>query len=318
MIAALLLVAYAVIAASAGAWLLRRPWSVRAPRAAIVGWQALSTSVMLATLFAAMALALPFLPMRFRIATLLGAHAPALVDHYQTPLGIWPGVIGLGFVVVSAGMLAVTTGRTFAQIARARRSQRDSLTLVGTRHPDGFTVIEHPVPVAYCLPGGAGTVVLSSAALAILTERERELVLGHEHRHLRARHHLALAYADALRRTFRWVPLFAESYDQVRVLLEMSADDSASVATDRRALATALVALSTGVRPDYALAASDTAALLRVRRLTAPDPAPRGVGLLVGAAALLAVVVPAGLALAPAVEAATSQCCSVAGPISRP
>lgn len=318
MIAALLLLVYASSVGAIGASLLRRPWSSRAPRAAIVGWQALSSSVLLAILLAAVALALPFLPMRFSVAYVLDAHAITVVEHYETPLGIWPGVAGLGVVTVWAGLLAVTTARAFGRTARLRRSQRAALRLVGSRHPEGFIVVDHAVPMAYCLPGGSGTVVLSTAALDILTDRERELVLGHEHRHLRARHHLALAYADALRRTFRWVPLFAEAYEQVTVLLEMTADDAASGVADRRSLAKALVALSTGVRPEAALAASDTAALLRVRRLTAPSgPRRRGMGMVVGAAVVAALSLPVGLALAPAIEAATGDCCALAAPPAR-
>jgi Zn-dependent protease with chaperone function len=317
-IAALLLIAYASTVAGLGARLLRREWSSRAPRAAIVGWQALSTSVVLAILLAAVALALPFLPMRYSLSYLLNAHTITVVEHYETPLGIWPGVAGLGMVAVLAGLLAVTTARAFRRTAQVRRSQRAALRLVGNRHPEGFTIVDHAVPVAYCLPGGSGTVVLSTAALEILTDRERELVLGHEHRHLRARHHLAVAYADALRRTFRWVPLFAEAHDQVTVLLEMAADDAASGVADRRSLAHALVALGTGVRPEAAMAASDTAALQRVRRLTAPpEPRRRGMGLMVGAAAVAALSVPVGLALAPAIEAATRDCCSLAAPPAR-
>ena len=318
MIAAVLLVAYAAGVGLAGQRFLRRPWSLRAPRAAVVGWQALSTSVVLAILLAAVALALPFLPMRFSLAYLLGAHTLTVVEHYETPLGIWPGVAGTALVAVCAGMLTFTTVRIFCRTTRVRRSQRDALRLVGSRHPDGFTVVDHTVPVAYCLPGGAGTVVLSTAALELLTDRERALVLGHEHRHLRARHHLALAYADALTRTFPRVPLFAEAHQRVSVLLEMTADDAATGIEDRRTLAQALVVLSTGMRPEAALAASDTAALQRVRRLTAPaTPRRRGTGFLVGAASVVALSVPMCLALAPAIEAATRDCCSLASPVAR-
>lgn len=318
MIAALLLIAYATSVGFVGVRLLRRPWSTRAPRAAILGWQVLSTSVVLAMLLAAVALALPFLPMRFSLAYLLGAHTITVVEHYETPLGILPGVAGLGIAAVCAAMLAATTACTYWRTARVRRSQRDALLLVGSPHPDGFTVVDHAVPLAYCLPGGSGTVVLSTAALEILTDHERELVLGHEHRHLRARHHLALAYADALTRTFPWVPLFAAAHDEVTVLLEMTADDAASGVDDRRVLAKALVALSTGVRPEAALAASDTAALQRVRRLTATAASPRrGAGILVGVASVVALAVPVGLALAPAIEAATRDCCSLGAPPAR-
>lgn len=108
------------------------------------------------------------------------------------------------------------------------------------------------------------------------------------------------------------MPLFATSHTQIAMLLEMAADDTAASPADRRALAGAIVALGTGVRPEFALAASDTAALVRVRRLTATTRSPvRGLGVVAGAGAALVLSMPLGLALAPAVEAATRDCCTV-------
>lgn len=312
MIAALLLLTYAGVVSVIGGRFLRQPWSSRAPRAAVLGWQALSTSVVTAILLAAVSLALPFLPLRFSLAALLGAHSMAIVEHYETQLGVWPGVVGLAIVAALAAMLLVTTTRSFWRKRRVRRSQLDSLRLVGHPHPDGFTVIDHVVPVAYCLPGGAGTVVLSSAAIELLDERERELVLGHERSHLRARHDLALAYSDALTRTFPWVPLFAVAHAEVATLLEMAADDAATGPQDRRRLASALVALGTGIRPQTALAASNTATLQRVRRLTSPPPpVARGRGVMISTVAAVVLFVPVGLALAPAIEAAATECCTL-------
>jgi Zn-dependent protease with chaperone function len=308
-----MLLGYAVAVSVVGCRVLRRSWTSRAPRAAVVGWQALSTSVVSAILLAAVSLALPFLPLRFSLASLLGAHSVAIIEHYETPVGVWPGILGLAVVAGLASMLVVTTGRSFLRKRRVRRSQLASLRLVGHPHPDGFTVIDHQVPVAYCLPGGSGTVVLSSAALKLLDPRERELVLAHERSHLRARHDLALAYSDALARTFPWVPLFAVAHDHVATLLEMAADDAAAGARDRRRLAVALVALGTGVRPETALAASNTALLQRVRRLTTISAStPRGTGFLLSTTAALVLSAPLGLALAPAIEAAATDCCTLA------
>lgn len=314
MIAALLLVACAVAVSILGAQLLKGSWVMRSPRVAVLSWQALSTSVVASILLAATTLALPFLPLRFSLASLLGAHTLTIVEHYETPLGSWPGIVGLSVVSGLTTMLGATTVRSFAHTRRVRRVQRDALALVGSRHPGGFTVIEHDVPIAYCLPGtGTGTVVLSSAAMALLDDRERELVLGHERRHLRARHDLALAYSGALARTFPYVRLFATAHAQIAVLLEMAADDAAVRPEDRRALARAIVALGTGVRPQAALAASDTAALVRVRRLTSTTRRPEwrlGVAATFAGAVLLSL--PLGLALAPAMEAAARDCCAVA------
>lgn len=318
MIAALLLVGFAGAVSVLGTRVLRRPWAAHSPRVAVLGWQALSTSVVATILLAAVSLALPFLPLRFSVASLLGTHTLTVVEHYETPLGSWPGLAGLAFVAGLATMLVVTTARSFLRTRRVRGSQLDALGLIGRPHPGGFTVIQHDVPVAYCLPDGrSGTVVLSSAAVDLLDDRERALVLGHERSHLRARHDLALAYSGALTRTFPWVPLFDQAHARITVLLEMAADDSAVSVSDRRALARAIVALGTGMRPETALAASDTAALQRVRRLTAaPSPAPRGLAAMAGAAAVVILSVPVGLALAPAIEAAATECCALAAPKS--
>lgn len=311
MIAALLLLGYAGAVSLLGGRALQRPWSHRAPRPAVIGWQALSTSVVAAILLAAVSLALPFLPLRFSVASLVGAHSMAIVEHYDTSLGLWPGVVGLSVVATLAVMLLTTTARSFARNRRIRRSQLDLLRLVGHPHPEGFTVIDHEVPVAYCLPGGPGTVVLSSSALELLDHHERKLVLGHERSHLRARHDLALAYSDALARTFPWVPLFELAHAQVAILLEMVADDAAAEPQDRRRLACALVTLGTGIRPEAALAASSTAAVQRVRRLTGTSRrAPRGLSVVSGAAALVLLSIPVGLAIAPAIEAAATDCCT--------
>lgn len=313
MTAALLLVVFAGTVSWLGRRILCRSWALRSPRVAVIGWQALSTSVVASILLAAIALALPFLPLRFSLAYLLGAHTLTIVEHYETPLGSWPGVIGLTLVAGLTTMLMTSTARSFVRTRRVRRSQLHSLKLIGRRHPGGFIVIEHEVPVAYCLPdSGEGTVVLSSAALDLLDDRERELVLGHERNHLRARHDLALAYSGALARTFPWVPLFAVAHAQIAVLLEMAADDAAVGPADRRSLAAAIVALGTGVRPEAALAASDTGALLRVRRLTSTPRSPLwGLSYLAGTAVAMVLAMPLGLALAPAVEAATRDCCTV-------
>lgn len=313
MIAALLLITFAGVVSVLGSRLLRRQWALCSPRVAVVGWQALSTSVVASMLLAAVALALPFLPLRFSLAYLLGAHTLTVVEHYETPLGSWPGVAGLALVAGLTVMLVATTTRSLWRTRLVRRSQLNALQLVGRPHPGGFIVIEHDVPLAYCLPsGGTGTVVLSSSAVALLDDRERELVLGHERRHLSARHDLALAYSGALARTFPWVPLFATAHAQIAVLLEMAADDAAASPSDRRILAGAIVALGTGLRPETALAASDTAALQRVRRLTSVPRSPIwGQGLLAGSAVALVLSLPLGLALAPAVEAAAWDCCAV-------
>lgn len=310
MTAALLLLTWAVVAATCGGRIIDRgPWQYLSPRNGVLAWQALSFSVVLAAALAGVALALPWLPLQSYLADSLGTHSPVVIAHYETPLGAWPGIVGLTAVAGCLAALGLSICQFCLRDRARRRHHRHLLTLMGRRHPDGFTVIDTDVPVAYCLPGRSGAVVLSSAALELLTEDERKLVVGHELRHLSARHHLPLVLAEALGRTFPAVPLFKHAATRVRVLVEMSADDSASTAHERRSLARALVAMGSGARPEAALGASDTAAVERVKRLASPPRRRSRTGVLIAPAIGVVLAMPLALAAAPGIEAATRDCC---------
>lgn len=319
MIAAAVLLAYAALAATLGATTLRRlVWLQRHPRWGILAWQTLGLTVLLAGILAAISLALPFLPLRFPLADVIGIPPLALVEHYSTPLDPWPGVIALTAVGALLTLTAVRLVRDARGLTSERRAQRDQLLLVGRRHRDGFIVVDHDTPVAYCLPrsarGGAPAVVVSSGAIELLTSDERRLVLAHEARHLSGRHHLALTIAGTLARTFEQVSVFPTALEQITILAEMDADDAARTPLERRTLASALVTLGSGTRPQATLGAGDTAALQRVRRLVATGGAPRlnlGQGALVGLVASTVLAIPVSIAMAPAIETAVRQCCSL-------
>lgn len=313
MTAALTLFVFAILLSTAGSAALRRgSWTQRAPQWGVVAWQSLTTSIVLAGLLAAVALALCMLPLRFNVANLVGLTPIEVSQHYEPPGGDWIGVVAL---TLAASTLIVVTGRVAHDIrrgAQGRRAQLDTLALVGAKHPDGYTVIDHPTAVVYCVPGRSRTVVVSTTALNLLTAREMQLVLGHERTHLRARHDLALAVSGALAWTFGRARVFRDAHQQIAMLVEMQADDTAHVDRDRRAMARALVTLSTGLRPEATLGAGDTEALARVRRLTSPSAATLRVSqkALVGLVATVALSMPVALALAPAVEASSRECCS--------
>ena len=122
--------------------------------------------------------------------------------------------------------------------------------------------------------------VLTSSAIALLTPPQVAAVLAHEQAHLGARHHRLLAAAAFAGRALPELPLLRELTPQVRPLLEMHADDLAARSHDPETLATALVAVSTarprsatGGTPSAALAAADTDAGARIRRLLLPPAA---------------------------------------------
>ena len=310
MIAALLLLTWSLAAACWGGRVIDRgSWQYLSPRHGVLAWQALSFSVVFAAALAGVALALPWLPVEGWLNSTLGHVSPVVIAHYETSLGAWPGVVGLVVVVASLVSLGAAVVRVLLRDRARRRHQRELLVLVGRSHPDGFTVIDADVPLAYCLPGRSGSVVLSSAAVALLTDDERRLVLGHEHRHLSARHDLPLVLAEAVDRTFPGVPLFRTALARVRVLVEMAADDTATTPSERMALARALVAMGTGARPEAALGASDTASVQRVRRLAASPVRRSWTRVVVAPLIGIVLALPLALAVAPGIEAATRDCC---------
>ncbi|HYN64573.1 MAG TPA: M56 family metallopeptidase, partial [Candidatus Limnocylindrales bacterium] len=254
---ALILLGYALFAATAGARTLRRcNWPHVTPRLGVLAWQALSGSVLLATLLAGAALSLPEVEAGRDLASLLHACALALRAQYATPAGALLSAAGVGLIVTVLGRLAWCLCRELLVARHARQVRLDALRLVAQRDERlGFLVLEHTVPSAYCLPGRRREVVLTSGALQVLDAEELTAVLAHEEAHLRGNHHLVIAAARGLRRAFPFVPLFRWAAQDVAELLEMLADDEASRRSGRLVVATALVRLAEGKVPAGALGA---------------------------------------------------------------
>ena len=313
MTAALVLLGFVAMASSLGARLLARAtWPTRSPAWGVWAWQALSISTAVALVLIGVVVALPETPVSTEVAGLLRACSEAFAEHYATPGGLPVAILvgGASLTVVARfAVLAVSDSR---KAAVRRHEQRDVLTLVGRGHVDGFTVIDHATPLVYCLPGGNGTLVVTSAAQEALTARQLELVLAHERHHLRVHHHTALTLSAALSRTFGGVGVFGLAHERINALVEMQADDAVVPPTDRRDLARALLSLAPA-SPTTGVALASTThgrAVQRVRRLTHTEGRPRRrvavAAAVVGLATLLA---PLGLALVPALEAAARDCC---------
>jgi Zn-dependent protease with chaperone function len=281
-------------------YLLRAGWVAAEPRAALVLWQSVGLAAGLAVLGALAAVALEPLP-----GGLLGA-LPRFVARLATGeatggLGVLHAVLLLITVALGARLvvlLVLAAARTW----RARRRHRQLLDLIGRPLPAGGLVLDHPTAAAYCLPGGAPRVVLTSGALAVLDAEELAAVLAHERAHLAERHDLVVLPFAAWSVALRWLPTVRRSRGAVDALVEMVADDRACTHCDRTALACALARFGSATAPAGALAAAGPpgATLQRVRRLL--DPPARSARLrwtLYGtAAALLALPTVALLATA--------------------
>lgn len=270
MIAAAILVLYT---AAAALWLPRlgrraAAWSERAPRLAIALWQAAAASVVASAVLAALAFAVPAEVVGHGLAGLFAACADMLSDG--------SGVSRTGFAAMLAAgaMLARVVfcgGAVLVRAAVERRRHAAMLRLLGRRDAGlGAVVIDYDERLAYCVPGRRAQTVITTSALRALTPQQIAAVLEHERAHLRGRHHLVLAGAEALVRAFPRVPLFEQARTEIARLVELLADDVAARRHPRAQIAAALVGLATGRTPAFTLGAGGETALTRVRRLLGP------------------------------------------------
>ncbi len=265
-------------------FLARARWTRREPRAALALWQAVGLAAGLALIGAAAAVGLAPLGggllgalRRWLRAAAAGTPAGGLDPIHTASL-----VLAVALTGWLAGVLAVRTAATL----RVRRRHRHLVDLVGEPlaigpddparrgHPHG-RVLDHPHAVAYCLPGPAPRVVLSSGALAMLDPDELSAVLAHEHAHLAERHDLVVLPFAAWTAALPRLSGVRRARADVGTRVEMLADDRACTRCDRAALATALARVGGGTAPVGALAAGAGPTLERVRRLLDPPrPAP--------------------------------------------
>ena len=174
----------------------------------------------------------------------------------------------------------------------------------------GVTFVDHDAPLVYCLPGRSGRVVVTAGAARLLSHEELASVLAHERAHLRARHHVLIAAAAALSRTFFGLGVFALAAERISHLAEMHADDAAG-REQRPHLATALLHLVGCPTPAGALGAGGSGAVTRIVRLSRPDvPLSRATRAFVMALLAVLVVSPMMIALLPAGVALIVDCCT--------
>ncbi len=269
--AALLALLALLLSGPAPALLARTRVVRRAPRAAMVLWQAVALAAVLSALGATLAI--------FSGAG-LGAD-PSAVEY---------AVAGLALVVTALvlGRLLLTGHLVGTRLRTMRRHHRELVDLLASEQ-GGVLVVEGDRPVAYCLPGLTGSRVVISRAAADLGPEPLEAVLAHERAHLTARHDLVLEAFTVLHDAFpRWVSS-GRALAEVRLLAEILADAAARRRHGALALARALVALTDSPTPRMALAAGGSVGELTARVELLRDDRPHR--LLAGVLLALAVAV---------------------------
>ncbi|MFJ9706055.1 M56 family metallopeptidase [Streptomyces sp. NPDC101234] len=270
--------------------LARAPWAHRAPAAAVLAWQGLMVTFVVATALSVYHVVTAEQHVHDGVIGLLTAcglsadasSAGDVPPSFDDALAIAAPV---AVVLLPVGWLV----RCSLRARRARNRQLDVLTLVGEPAPEyGATIVDHGIPAVYCLGGRRARVVVTSGALDVLTEEQLRAVLDHERAHIVGRHHLPKILVDAFSRAFRGLPLARHAKQQTNLLLEMVADDRALRHHSRDALAAAMCEVAAGRAPAAALGAGGSGVLIRLRRVLAPQPRPHRVawlGIIVAAVA---------------------------------
>jgi hypothetical protein len=289
------------------ALLARAGWTRRDPMVALVCWQAIGLAGGLSMIGALLVHGLaPWghsLPeASWALVTGSPAADPVRGDHWVS--------LTLAAVLASEllGVLVLSGVRT----ARARRRHRALLELVvqpSAELPD-TRLLEHPAPVAFCIPGARPLLVLSSGMVAELDDAQLAAVVAHERAHLSEHHHLLLLPFVAWEAALPVLPAAARAHVAVRDLVEMRADDvalrSLAGAAPRRTLAQAIVAAAEGTGgvavPGGALAVAGGAVRARVvRLLEPPSPLPAAARWTALTTAGLLLLLPTALLVLPAV-----------------
>jgi Zn-dependent protease with chaperone function len=276
--------------------LARAHWPARDPVGALLVWQAIGLAGGLALLGSGVVYGLaplgPTLPAALRAAggTLVVGELPDLGFTHVVAL-----LAALALALRLVGVLVAVTLRTL----RARQRHRDLLDLLATPWPDvpHARVLDHPLPVAYCLPGLRSRLVVSAGVLDALDPPAVKAVLAHEQAHLRERHDLVVLPFVAWGATAPFVRGMVCAQVAVAALVEMRADDVASAAVTPKQLTGALRTVG-GAAPAAALSSFTDALDRRLLRITSPPaPLPAAVRVLVRLAAVGLVAVPTGLLL---------------------
>lgn len=305
------LVTLALLVAGLAPRLLSRcAWVRRSPRLGILAWQTAVFTVLASGGLLALTAFLPVEQISFDLGHVLHACPEVLASRYQLLDGSWIHITSLAVAAVTFLALSRATITRGLAVRRGRTRQRDLLDLLVRQRDNlhGAHVLDYDVALAYCVPGGGGRVVVTTAALSTLDDRQICAVMAHEHAHLDGRHDLVLFGADVAASAFPWSSFFRRARKELSLLVEMLADDEGARRSDRTVLATALVDLGQAPLPDGAVGASGDTVQRVERLISEPHRLSRlGRAVVVGACLLL-LLTPWLIAVAPAWAARSGLC----------
>ena len=291
-------------------WLSAARWPSRAPGTALALWQAIALGGGLAMIGALLSFGLAPLDgeaggIHALIASLTSGPIPAEFAIVN--------IVAIGGAVLLGVHLLLNLISTAVRTERSRRRHRATVELLSSPLPEQprTRVLDHPTPIAYCVPGVHTVTVLSGGLIELLEPAELDAVLAHERTHLRQFHHLVLLAFRAWHAALPWFPIANRAENAVGQLVEMLADDDAKKERDPHTLARAIALVGTsqpsasgelGERPaprtEHTADAARTPLGVRVSRLLRPDaPLPPLARLLALSAAALIVSIPASVLL---------------------
>ncbi|GAA0793557.1 M56 family metallopeptidase [Spirilliplanes yamanashiensis] len=245
MIAIALVVLAGAVAFAALRWLPGADWVYRSPRLGIAAWYAAVATVILSLVSAA---AEAIVPMRTGVPAICTAVlwcVQAMGGAHGAEARVMANLVTvcIGVVVLVAAARVVRGGRA---MTAQRRRHRDMVTLAGRRHAGlRLTLIDHPHPAAYVLPGHASRYVVTTGAVQHLSRAELTAVLAHERAHADGRHQLLLDTLGLLSLMAPRASMLRTAHAQVMRLVEIRADEVAAARHPRIDLARALVTMAT-------------------------------------------------------------------------
>lgn len=286
-----------LLAGPLSAALARAGWPARAPRAALVLWQAMCLGAGLSLIGVGLVLAVaPLGPNLFE--ALVAGWQQLTAGEPFAGMRTWQVACAV-VAVVCAALLVASLVRSAVVAGRRRRAHRAILDLL-TSQPSGenaalvgVRVLDHKSAVAYTLPGWHSRVVLTAGMVELLTPQELSAVVEHERAHLRSRHDLLMLPFHAWSAALGFVPGVRQARQAVGELAEMLADDIATSGSANSDRATSHRATSDRATSDRATSRAEprvlAAALAKVALDGIPDrPVPGAEGTPVAGGAVAA------------------------------